>query len=107
MKLYAAYKEENAGVDFRYCTGDGKLFNLQHLQAVTKISFYEECEGFVCLFFADDCCTLNATTPPGIQRSLAQCQFPSACNNFSLKINTEEIVVMYQSAPDVPLRNQF
>ncbi len=86
-----AFQNSSLGVSLRYRT-NGKLINLQRLQAVTKIKE----TGTIYLLFADHC-ALNAGSEQEMQASMDK--FAAACDNFGLLINTKKTEVMYQPAP--------
>ncbi|KAK9395647.1 hypothetical protein NXF25_019008 [Crotalus adamanteus] len=89
--LSDAFQNSSVGVNLRYRT-DGKLFNLQRLQAVTKVKETVLRD----LLFADDC-ALNAGSEQEMQASMDK--FAAACDNFGLFINTKKTEVMYQPVP--------
>ena len=92
--LTDAFRETSPGIPIRYRC-DGKLFNPQCLQAVTKVKDTVIRD----LLFADDC-ALNANNEQEMQ--LEMDRFSTACDNFSLTINTKKTEVMYQPAPGNP-----
>ena len=78
-------------IDIRYRSG-GKLFNLRHLQALTKVK-----ETVIRDFlFADDC-SLNAGDEYEMQLQVDT--FSSTCKNFSLSFSTKKTKAMFQPAP--------
>ena len=91
--LTDAFLDYDPGICVRYRT-DGKLFNLRHLQAKTKVRV----DKLRDLLFADDC-DLNADTV--LKTCSAQwISFRStSCTNFRFTISTKITEVMYQPAP--------
>ncbi|KAF7245900.1 PAX-interacting protein 1 [Varanus komodoensis] len=89
--LTDAFQNNSLGVSLKYRT-DGKPFNLQRLQAVTKIKETVLRD----LLFADDC-ALNAGSEQEMHASMDK--FAVACDNLGLLINTEKTKVMHQPAP--------
>ena len=92
--LNDAYREGKVGVDFHFRT-DGKLFNIQRLQAKSKVT-KDTAQDFL---FADDC-ALNAANQFDMQWSMDL--FATACNNFGLTVSTKKTEVMYHPAPGTP-----
>lgn len=92
--LLDTFLDTDPGIDIKFRT-DGKLFNLRHLQAKTKVHEVRLHD----FLFADDC-ALNAVSAQDMQDSLQL--FFTACNNFGLTISTKKTVVMYQPAPGKP-----
>lgn len=88
--LSDAFQNSSLGVSLRYRT-DGKLFNLQRLQVVTKIKETVLRD----LVFADNC-ALNAGSEQEMLASMDK--FTAACDNFGLLINTKKNEVMHQPA---------
>lgn len=91
--LSDAFQNSSLGVSLRY-RANGKLFNLQRLQAITKIK-----EIVLQEFLFADNCALNAGSEQEMQASIDK--FSAACDNFSLFINTKKTEVMHQPAPKV------
>ena len=83
--------DEETSIKIRFRT-DGKLFNLQRLQAKTKVQKNSVRD----LLFADDC-LLSAATVGQMQQSMYS--FSSACKNFGLTISTKKTEVLHQPAP--------
>ncbi|KAJ1091846.1 hypothetical protein NDU88_004961 [Pleurodeles waltl] len=83
--------DKETSIKIRY-RNDGRLFNLQRLQAKTKFEEHPVCD----FLFADDC-TLNAAREAQMQQSM-NC-FSTACRNFGLTISTKETEVLHQPAP--------
>ena len=92
--LTNAFQNTDLGIGLRYRV-DGGLFNLRRLQAVRKVK-ETVLRDFL---FADDC-ALNASTELEMQDSMDK--FSSACDDFSLAINTKKTEVMHQPAPHTP-----
>lgn len=92
--LLNAYCEENTGIGVQYHT-DGKLFNLQSLQGVTKISFCTV-PG---LLFANGCALLKQ---PHLYKDILIYSSYSSYKKFTLNINTPKTAVMYQPVSGVP-----
>ena len=92
--LSDAFRDGDISVSFRYCT-DGCLFNLQRLQAKTKVH-KDTAYNFL---FAEDC-ALNASTESDMQESMDL--FAKACDDFGLTISTKKTEVMHQPAPGTP-----
>ena len=89
--LSEAFRDADDGITIRYRM-DGKLLNLQRLQAKSKVK-----EATVRdLLLADDC-ALNASSEPEMQQSMNK--FSSACDSFGLTISTKKTEVMFQPAP--------
>ena len=85
------FRETIHGIPIRYRC-DGKLFSLQRLEAVTKVS-----ETVIRdLLFADDC-ALNASKKQDMQQVMGN--FSSACDNFGLTISTKKAEVLYHPVP--------
>ena len=80
--LSDAFCDGDIGVSFRYRT-DASLFNIQRLQAKTKV-----CEDTAHDFLFVDDCMLNAST--------------KACDHFGLTISTKKTEVIHQPAPAMP-----
>ncbi|KAJ1200347.1 hypothetical protein NDU88_004171 [Pleurodeles waltl] len=91
MLLDAVCDDEESSIKIRYRT-DGRLFNLQRLQAKTKVGEDSACD----FLFADDC-ALNTATEPQMQQNM-NC-FNTACRNFGLTISTKKTHVLHQPAP--------
>ena len=85
--LTDAFQDSDSGINIRNRT-DGKLFNLWHLQAKTKVHF-DKLRDFL---FADDC-ALNADSPEDMQNSMDL--FSIACTKFGFTISTKKTEVMY------------
>ena len=87
--LSDAFRDYEPSINIRY-RSDGKLFNLRHLQAITKVK-----ETVIRDFlFADDC-ALNAGDKQEMQLQMDRSS--SACDNFGL--TTKKTEVMFQPAP--------
>ena len=72
--LTDAFQDTDPGINIRYRT-DGKLFNLQCLQAKARVH-YGKLRDFL---FADDR-TLNANSVEDMQHTMDM--FSTACNNY-------------------------
>ncbi|KAJ1156932.1 hypothetical protein NDU88_009648 [Pleurodeles waltl] len=91
MLSNAFCNEEETSIKIRSRTDD-RLFNLQGLQAKTKVE-----DDSVCDFLFADGCPLNIATEAQMQQSM-NC-FCTACRNFSLTTSTKKTEVMHQPAP--------
>ncbi len=91
------FRESQDGLCIRY-RGDGGLFNLRHLKAVTKVKETVVIE----LLFADNC-ALNGSTEQKMQQEMHR--FSRACDNFGLIISTRKTEVMYQPVPGQPYQD--
>ena len=74
---------------------DGKLFNLAHLKAKTKVRIVLIRE----MLFADDA-AVTSHSEEGIQQLISQ--FAHACNEFGLTISIKKTKVMGQDVPAQP-----
>lgn len=90
-----AYRDQNPGVNLQYHT-DGEFFSVQHLQAIAKV------------WYCTVCALLSATANKLLHKHRSLHLVSSAvtndnrdCNNFGLKIHTDQLVVMYESASAV------
>nr|VZI42137.1 unnamed protein product [Spirometra erinaceieuropaei] len=86
--LIDAYRDERPGIRIA-CSTDGNLLNERRMHFQSRVSITAVHE----LLFADDC-SINTTSEEDMQRSLDL--FSTACDNFSLVLNTEKTVVMHQ-----------
>ena len=80
--LADAFTDSDPGVYIKYCT-DGGLFNLQLLNAKTKVHYAKISD----LLFADNC-ALNAMSETNMQSSLNR--FSDACDNVGLTIRKKK-----------------
>ncbi|KAJ1118439.1 hypothetical protein NDU88_006632 [Pleurodeles waltl] len=83
--------DEETSTKIRY-RADVRLFNLQRLQARTKVEVDSVCN----FLFADDC-ALNAAIEAQMQKSMNH--FSTACRNFGLTVSTKTTEVLHQPAP--------
>ena len=86
---YAFNTHEDEDSVYLHTRSDGKLFNLAHLRAKTKVRTILVLE----LLFADDA-ALVSYSAEGLQRLLDK--FSAACAEFTLVISTKKSVVLHQ-----------
>ncbi|XP_077865797.1 uncharacterized protein LOC144352798 [Saccoglossus kowalevskii] len=94
LQLNFAFGQSTEGVHL-HTRSDGKLFNLAHLKAKTKVRTVLIRE----MLFADDA-ALSSHTEEDLQRLINR--FSYACKEFGLTISIKKTYVMSQDVPFLP-----